>query len=177
MSVRTLRSDDRGFSLTELAIYLAVFGLLATVMGTMVVSLFRSEQTVSQITGTANNAQIAFRAVTSDIERARQFDSSGDAVTASVARGSSGWQCVRWSVAGGNLRLETRADALGSSWSTPSVVIDGIGPVEAFPFFTGAGVSDTGTLHYSLTVSGSGAHPVELTGQISTRSFAASNCL
>lgn len=169
--------DDRGFSLAELAIYTVVVGLLATVMATMIVTLFRSEQTVSQITGTSNSAQIAFRGLTTHIERARQFDTTPHSVTASVAVGETGWQCVRWSIADGALWLETRSDALGSTWSVPERVIEGVGPVAAYPFFSGSGLTAPGTLHYSLTIAEGSAAPVDLTGQISTRSFEPSNCL
>lgn len=177
MILERLRKEDAGLSLTELAVYVAVLGVLSTVMATMLLSLFRSEQTVSQVTGTSNSAQIAFRAITGDIERARQFDTTPDSVTASVATGSDGWQCVRWSIAGKKLWLETKADSAGSAWSDPAEVVDGIGPVEAYPFFIGSGATGTGTLEYSFSVAEQGAVPLDVTGQISTRMFAESSCL
>lgn len=170
-------SNERGLSLVELAVYTAVFGIISTIMATMIVSLFRSEQTVTGLTESANNSQVAFRALTSDIERARQFDTNSHSVTASVAVGADGWECVRWSVADGNLLLQKRSDTSGSAWSGPAIVAGGVGSVAGLPFFSGEGHDDTGTLHYALSFRAATTAPIETRGQISTRMFAESQCL
>lgn len=56
MSARSKQdlADDRGVSLTELVVYVALLGLVALVAGSILISTFRSEQLMTQ-TNLANN--------------------------------------------------------------------------------------------------------------------------
>jgi type II secretory pathway component PulJ len=66
----TTDTRESGFSLVELSVYVVVLGLIATVLATVMVSLFRSEETVSKISAASNNAQIFATVLDRDVRNA-----------------------------------------------------------------------------------------------------------
>lgn len=176
MSARSVARGDRGFSLVELSVYIVVLGILSTVVAATMISLFRSEQTVSDITGASNDTQVVVAALTSDIKNARRFETTPHRVIASVAGSDPAadnvWQCVRWEIDGGagTLALSTKPDATGSDWSSPTIMASGVTQLSEPNLFVGSGTATaTGTLNYSFGVTTTGSGSIDMTGQISNR--------
>lgn len=184
--IRRQRADDAGFSLVELAVYIVVIGLISTIIATTMVSLFRSESTVSGLTTSASDGQNAATLLRADIRNAREFrvtGGDGETLTASVAGKSTPltWQCVRWQVTGsGNDRVLTRdekPDTAGESWTALSVLptfLSGIAPrvegATAIPFFQGSASSGVeGTLSYSWRVAPDNGGTISIVGDARNR--------
>ncbi|MGK0741070.1 PulJ/GspJ family protein [Leucobacter sp. Z1108] len=182
---RDRRAADAGFSLVELAVYIVVLGLISTVIATTMVSLFRSESTVSGLTTSASDGQNAATILRADIRNAREFrvTDGGATLTASVAGRSASitWQCVRWQVTGsGNERILTRdekPDAAGQPWNTVGslpIFLTEVGPrtdgATTFPFFAGGAASGVeGTLTYSWRVGTSDGGTINIVGDTRNR--------
>lgn len=104
---------DRGFSLTELAIYVALLGVISAIIAASIFGLFRSEKTVSSLTNAASQSQILISVLNQDVRSARELAvrDGGATVLLSVASRSTPitWSCVTWKVTGsGNNRAITR---------------------------------------------------------------------
>lgn len=110
------RRDDPGFSLVELAVYVAVLGLIATIVATVMVSLFRSEQTVSVITNVSSNAQNFTTVFDRDARNARSVvpatTGTHSLITLQTADPSAGTPCYRdvvYAVQDGRITRDGRA--------------------------------------------------------------------
>lgn len=161
---------DRGFSLVELAVYVMVLGIIATVIATVMVSLFRSEQTVSEVTLASNDSQIISTMLTNDIRNAREFVVAPTEVFASVAGRDAtvSWQCVRWAVEGNTLIRQTAPDAGGALpvWGTKVTLGEDITSTSGDYFSQGRG-SNSLQYNFGLKLAGDNVLPVQ--GQISNR--------
>lgn len=177
------RSSERGFSLVELAVYILVLGIISTIIVTVVIALFRSEQTVSAVTNSSNDSQIISTRLSDDIRNARAFRVTPNAVTASVA--GSGvtptWSCVRWIVTGPNNELFRQSVTQGASvpsWPTGTRMATGMKMLSGTPYFSGGGPAVeagqvTGSLTYSLGVPSVGNNVMSVVGEASNRAAAA----
>ncbi|MGK0714568.1 PulJ/GspJ family protein [Leucobacter sp. W1153] len=182
---RNRRVDDAGFSLVELAVYIVVLGLISTIIATTMVSLFRSESTVSGLTTSASDGQNAATLLRADIRNAREFrvTDGGATLTASVAGRSASitWQCVRWQVTGTgnerNLTRDVKPDSAGQPWNAPSslpTLLTGVGPrsegTVSLPFFAGGAASGVeGTLTYSWRVTTADEGAINIVGDARNR--------
>lgn len=54
-----LRRDDRGFSLVELLIASALFGIVITIVASVVISAINADRTVREVTGSTTDGQLA----------------------------------------------------------------------------------------------------------------------
>ncbi|MGK0721165.1 PulJ/GspJ family protein [Leucobacter sp. W1478] len=185
---RYRRADDAGFSLVELAVYIVVLGLISTIIATTMVSLFRSESTVSDLTTSASDGQNAATLLRADIRNSRQFLVSGDdgeTLTASVAGKSTPleWRCVRWHVNGsGNDRTLTRdekSDNFGEPWNAQASLpkfLSGVAPLtigsNEGKFFSPLGgplPGQGGVLTYSWKVAASDGGVINIVGDVRNR--------
>lgn len=181
--LRLVSRDDHGFSLVELAVYIVILGIIATIVAATTLSLFRSEATVSGLTTSASDAQNATTMLRSDIRNARQFVTSADGatVTASIASRTTPvtWQCVRWQVSGTgadrSLARQSRTDASAQAWSSAATMLSGIVPaVSGSPYFSGGAASGIkGSLSYALRVNTSDSGAINVTGDARNRAQAA----
>lgn len=182
MRPRTPESDS-GFSLVELVVYIVVLGIISTIIATTMVSLFRSEATVSGLTTSASDAQNAATQLRSDMRNAREFrvTDGGATVTASVAGRSTtlNWQCVRWQVTGTGdnrtLARSARPDSAGQSWDTPGNLVAGVSARTSggtpVPFFVGGAAPGVqGNLTYSWRVATAEDGAISVVGNASSRS-------
>lgn len=158
--------DDAGFSLPELGVYIIIVGILAAIMAASVLSLFRSEDTVSSLTNSANESQIFVNVLNQDLRSAREFAvrDSGNTVVASVANKGTPvtWDCVTWAVTGtvddytitrnGHALLEhARTDGATPFFATATDVTQGSQGSLAYDFRVAT--SDSGIINVKGTVS------------------------
>lgn len=187
-NVRRL-SDDGGFSLVELAVYILVLGIISAVVTAVLISLFKSEDTVSGISITTSDSQNMIAFLSKDVRNSRQFQSSpdGTTLTASVAGGDAGtvvWQCVRWSVVGTGIDRsvvrQTKSDSAGAGWGSMTTLINKVRAIGSTPFFEGNAVMGSrGSLKYSIQIATTETGAIKVTGQIGNTqqgSAAASYC-
>lgn len=171
MNIAPLRAQpDRGFSLVELAVYVLVLGIIATVVATVMVSLFRSEQTVSEVTTASNDSQIISTMLTNDIRNAREFTVAPTEVLASVAGSDAtvSWQCVRWAVEDNTLTRQTAPDAGGAPpvWGAKITLGDNVTRTDGDYFSQGSTAS---SLVYSLGLKSAGESVLPVQGLVSNR--------
>ena len=153
MSAPAATREDRGFSLVELAVYVAVLGIVSTIVATVVLSLFRTEQTVSRVTNTSNDTQILSTVFTKDVHNARSaaVGGGGTSVTLQVASTTTPlcWRDVTWAFQGGAIvRTPTGGSAQRFELSASS----------------GAFTLTARTVGYSFNVPGGGASQQPVTG-------------
>lgn len=166
--------NDRGFGLVELAVYVVVLGLIATVVASVIVSLFSGQRTVAAISTAASSSQIATTQLTDDVRNARELRvvASGAELRASVAQGNSGWQCVRWRVADGALSRSVWAEGAPLSTATSAELATGVTPLAGGSYFSlsgGGNATQTGKIRYSMRVGTVGAGAIDMSGAIANR--------
>lgn len=171
------RDPDAGFSLVELAVYIVALGVIMAVVTAVMITLFRSEQTVSAVTNSTSDSQNMVAVLSGDVRNARQFETnpSGTVFTASVAGSDAAgvsWQCVRWTVAGAgsnwNVSRQTRADAPTSTWSDAPTLVGGVSAKGSSNFFAGTtSLGARGTLQYAMQVATTGDGVIDVSGQAS----------
>ncbi|MFC5336914.1 PilW family protein [Leucobacter denitrificans] len=188
--MRGLRRDD-GISLVELSVTMVVLGIIALIVSTFMVSIFRSEQAVQGISASSNDSQVVTLAIADDMRNARSFITTPTSVTASVSTSQAqmGWECVRWEIdpASGKLVRERWPDGAQSgarmaAAPASGVLAQGVGAFGTEDFFTGgssstASGSTTGTLEYRFTIATSDEHSIDVAGQVTNRlSSAGTSC-
>lgn len=176
MTPRRVSSADAGFSLVELAVYIVVLSIIGSIVASVVLMFFKSENTVSALTVTASESQNAVSMLQRDVRNARSFTTSVDGLTltASVAGSDPtlSWECVRWRVTGsGNERTvqrETKSDASGASWGTSREVLTRVGPKGSTLIFAGsAALGSRGTAHYTMRVATTDDGVIDAAGSVS----------
>jgi prepilin-type N-terminal cleavage/methylation domain-containing protein len=160
MNARRLRPhrpdhDDRGFTLVELVVASALLGLAMTVIGSMMMSLFSTERTVSGLNTGTNAAQLTATAIDDRISQASSFDVTNVGADQLLVARVAGrdeqltWQCYAWyfSVAdGGSIRYTVAPDgtAMGvpsaSALATWSELITGVSSSAGAPVFDASGL-------------------------------------
>lgn len=185
MSIFTLHlRRERGFSIVELAVYIVVLGIISTVISTVVISLFRSEETVSGITSSSNESQIISTVLGNDIRNARAFRVTSNSVTASVAGGGSTvtWQCVRWVVSSGANATLTRQSLPDSgtvpSWGMGATMAEKVQAIGGNAYFSGGSAgaeagTATAALNYNIGVPSAGNSVSKVAGLVSNRAASA----
>ncbi len=187
---RALRHHDRGsagFSLVELAVYIVVLGIISTVVATVVVSLFRSEQAVSGISSASNDSQIVSTVLTNEVRNARAMKVDDNQVVLSVASSNPGavsWSCVRWVVTSGALLRHEVADSgtVPSNWGAGTAMATGLTRTDGRPYFAGGGTevaagNTTGAVAYSFALKSTSDGKLPVIGQASNRvASAGSKC-
>lgn len=185
MNTSPLRlQSDRGLSLVELAVYVLVLGIIATVIATVMASLFRSEQTVSDVTTASNDSQNISTMLTNDIRNAREFrvGAPGEMIASVASRGQNlTWQCVKWVVvatSNNSLVRQETADIPGSkNWPAGLTLADNMQTIGE-PYFARVGLSDgTATLEYAFGLKSASDSPFPVQGQVSNQKASdGSNC-
>lgn len=173
---------DEGFSLVELAVYVAVLSIIATVVAATMLSLFRSETTVSELTSSANDAQIASTLLRDDVRNARDLrvTPDGTTLTASVATPDAevDWVCVVWRVApssdGVTLTRSERPDAAGATPGAPLTLLSPVSQVTragvTAPYFA-RDASGGAIVSYAWRVATSDNGSIDITSEVRSRAF------
>lgn len=167
---RNRLADDSGFSMTELAVYIAVLGIITLVVAASILSLFRSEKTVSSLTNSASQLQVLVSTLNKDLRSAREFAvrDSGQTVVLSVASSTSPitWSCVTWAVAGAESDPDRQIKRNGA------LILDHVRSNDPDPFFATASGADVpqgkeGTLLYDFRAGTDDSGTVNVEGSVS----------
>lgn len=170
---RSRLRDDSGFSLTELAVYIVVLGVISAVVAASILGLFRSEKTVSSLTNSANQSQLLVSMLNQDLRSAREFAvrNSGRTVVLSVASRTSPitWSCVTWEVSGG---ADAEPDSDRRITRNTVAILDHARQNGTNPFFSTASGADTpqgkeGTLLYDFRAATSDSGIINVEGSVS----------
>ncbi len=57
------RAEDRGFSLIELLVAMGLFGIIITIVGTMIISAITADRTVREVTSSTTDGQLAVNVI------------------------------------------------------------------------------------------------------------------
>jgi prepilin-type N-terminal cleavage/methylation domain-containing protein len=135
------RRDDRGFTLIELLASSLIFAAIFTVIGSIFISLVRTQESVEATTQTTNVGQLIARSIDDGIRNSSGFQLStiGDDQLLTARTASSGaaltWTCVAWYyAAGGDGSIRTFSSS--TAIATPSaaqlanwtLLIEGVDP-------------------------------------------------
>jgi prepilin-type N-terminal cleavage/methylation domain-containing protein len=123
MSARLdLRGDDRGFTLIELIVYMALLALVIAGLGGVFVAGIGAQRDVASSTSASGEAQLVSRSLVQGIRNASSFtagtrDAAGQVVRARVAStdgaGTTTWRCVAWFWSAGASAVYTASSATG----------------------------------------------------------------
>jgi prepilin-type N-terminal cleavage/methylation domain-containing protein len=165
---------DRGFTLIELIITVALFTVVLTVTGTILVSALKVQSGVSSLGGASNGAQLVIRSLQRGIGNASAFKAEaptadGQLLRARVAvggtSGAPSFTCVAWYYSAAKSALRTTSSTTGAvpvptattlpTWTLLATQVKAA--AGATQVFTGAGTQ----LQLRLGVgAGTAAHPV-----------------
>lgn len=161
-----LRRDDRGFSLIELLIASALFGVVITIVASVVISAVTADRTVRDVTGSTTDGQLAANVIEQTVRNstAIQVTENDDSVMVALrttAGGAPRCHAFFYDATTAEIFERTSATAIpapipsevGSEWTVVSAAIvpidDGTGSTD--PVFAAQG---TRGLVMSFTVDG-----------------------
>ena len=160
--------EESGFSLVELAIYIVLLGIVSAIVAATVLSIFRSEKSVSGLTTSANESQLFVTVLNQDIRSARELAvrDGGARLVASVASRQSPitWTCVTWQVSGSGGEYSVTRNG--------NVFVENVRADGTEPFFSTASGSDVGqgeedTVDYKFIATDDSSGRVEVRGAVS----------
>jgi Tfp pilus assembly protein PilW len=151
--MRRLRHDESGFTLIELLAVCLLLSTVLTVIGGIFLSTITTQQTVSAVSTSSNDAQVAAHTIDARIRNSSEFQlttpSGSDQLL--VARSAStgaalSWRCYGWYYSATNKSLRMTSTADGTKVTAPSatalaswtLVASGVTPASG-SVFTAAG--------------------------------------
>jgi type II secretory pathway pseudopilin PulG len=142
MTTPTTDDRDRGVTLVELIVYIAVGALFASLLASLFVSGLKSQAQTRDRDIATGKAQVVTDMLQKSVRNAQALQVDGSVLRARVATGASGWECRAWALTpAGTVVYTTSASAIApsptSSWTTL------IGPDDGQQ---GAAVNVAGTL-------------------------------
>ena len=156
--IRTPAHDDRGVTLVELVVTVALIGVVGAGMAAMLMSIWGGQSAATSVTAATTRGSM----VAGNIERAVrnaeafQITDSGDTLRVRTTLGGE-LTCQGFTVAGGDLRMAQSAGALPADWP---IWHEGIAP--------GAFAERSGAVEFTLDFTPAGAS-VALEGTVSPR--------
>lgn len=149
MTTVDLRRDDRGFTLIELLASSLIFALIFIVIGSIFISLVRTQESVETTTSTTNVGQLAARSIDDGIRNSTgyQLTSVGTDQLLTARTAGSGatltWTCIAWyySAGGdGSIRTYSSSTAIAAPSAAQlanwTLLIDGVEPRVGTTIFT-----------------------------------------
>jgi prepilin-type N-terminal cleavage/methylation domain-containing protein len=193
MSTQVDRPDagvrrDEGFSLIELLAASMIFAVIFTVIGSIFVSLIRTQDTVDSVTMSSSTAQLAASSIENGIRNSSEFDLAAvgaDQLLVARTAGSATtltWYCTAWyySAAGaGSIRMTTNSGVAIDAPTTDelatwTLLLEGVQPRTGTTIFSAAGPQLTVSFH--ATADDHNATAIEFTVVPLTGSSEASTC-
>lgn len=182
-----LRSD-RGLTLTELVVYVALLGIVMVVLIGVFTSITSAQKTVTAVVGASNQGQAAgnqlFNAVSNASAVKLSVPRSGDQllITRTADRGSTvTWSCQAWyyqsaanaSDGVGNIRYTTSSTRIPtpsvSTLATWANIATGVSPVSGSKIFTTPVVtSSAATVGFAFYATGTGQKPQLISTSVTT---------
>lgn len=95
-----LRRDDTGFSLVELLVAMSLFGIIITIVGSVIISAITADRTVREVTGSTTDGQLVVNIIEETVR-----NSTAVSVT-TAADGVSTFATAR-TTAGGSARCQS----------------------------------------------------------------------
>ena len=116
-----LRRDDTGFSLVELLVAMGLFGIIITIVGSMIVSAITADRTVREVTGSTTDGQLIVNVIEETVRNSTSLSVS------TASDGVSTFAAVR-TTAGGTARCQSwfydaSLDAIFARSSTSAVTV------------------------------------------------------
>ena len=149
MTTVDLRRDDRGFTLIELLASSLIFSLIFIVIGSIFVSLVRTQESVETTTSTTNVGQLAARSIDDGIRNSTGYQLTAvgaDQLLTARTAGSGAtltWKCTAWyyaSAGDGSIRTFTSSTAISApsaaQLATWTLLIEGVEPRIGTTVFT-----------------------------------------
>lgn len=150
------READTGFTLVELLISVALFSVVMTIVGSIVISSFQADRTVREVTGSTTDGQLVVNVVEQTVRNSTavhvQAAADGVSVFATVRSTVGGTPaCTAWFFDAGEQTVYQRSSssaisaplpgAVGSEWSVVStgIVADDDGAGTTYPVFAAQG--------------------------------------
>lgn len=147
---------DEGFSLVELLISIALFSVIMTIIGSIIVSSFQADRTVREVTGSTTDGQLVVNVIEQTVRNSTAIlvlpASDGVSVFTTVRSTVGGTtQCAAWFFDAGSQSVFQRRSgtaigaplpgAVGSEWSVVStgIVPDTDAGGTAYPVFAAEG--------------------------------------
>lgn len=169
-----LRRDD-GFTLVELIVSSMLFSLVTLVAGGIFVGTLSAQQSVSAVTTSTTDAQLAGTSIDQGIRNSTGFDltsadGGADQLLVAHVAGSGTvleWTCRAWyydSSGGGSIRTTTAANGThiaappASALATWTLLADGVEPVTGTTILSEAGATLSVAFHSTAT----GNQPIEI---------------
>lgn len=144
-----LRRDDRGFTLIELLASSLLFAVIFTVIGSIFISLVRTQESVETTTQTTSGGQLVARSIDDGIRNSSGFQLTAvgtDQMLTARTAGSGAtltWTCTAWYYASGgdgSIRTFTSSTAISAPSATQlanwTLLIEGVEPRVGTTVFT-----------------------------------------
>ena len=149
---RRRRADDRGATLVELIVYIALGALVLALIASLFAAGVRSQAAAAERDAATGKAALITGSLQSSIRNASAFrvEPDGRTLRARVATGTASWECQAWTLtAGGDFRFTTSPYAIRirtiPGWTT---VASGVATADGGPLFVRSGARVT----YELVV-------------------------
>jgi prepilin-type N-terminal cleavage/methylation domain-containing protein len=101
MTDRTITNDDRGFTLVELLISMALLSVVVTIVGGIIVSSLQADRTIREVTTSTTDGQLVMNAIEQTVRNSTAVsvvpNADGSSVFAVVRTTAGGTaRCVAW---------------------------------------------------------------------------------
>lgn len=122
-----LRRDESGFSLVELLISMTLFGVVLTIVGSVIVSALTADRTVREVTGSTTNGQLVVNVIEQTVRNstAIRLSTATDGVsrfmTVRTTAGGTA-RCQAWFYDNGQGAVFSRSSAAAITAPTPGAV-------------------------------------------------------
>jgi prepilin-type N-terminal cleavage/methylation domain-containing protein len=124
--LRTLRSQDGGFTLIEMLVASVLFVVVGSVIAGIFISSLNVQQTVSGVSASTNTAQSAASSIDQSIRNASGYAltsvGSDQLLVARVAGTGTSvtWSCVAWYYSASTGQIRSTRGAVGTKITTPT---------------------------------------------------------
>ena len=110
-----LRRDDAGFSLVELLVAMGLFGIIITIVGSVIISALTADRTVREVTGSTTDGQLVVNSIEGTVR-------NSTAVAVSIAADGVSTFATARTTAGGSARCQAwfYDDSLGAVFQRSS---------------------------------------------------------
>lgn len=168
--MRRLRNSDRGFTLIELVVSLALGVLVLVIVGGMLVSTMKAQSSVREAAQSSNTGQLVAKAISRDIRAARELSATGpsagtcllrltvvdDALTTPVSVHYVAWYFGNEEIRSTRSTSAIAVPASPAAVATWTLLASGVSQADSTPVFSASGSQ----VVLSFQVAGAAGAPV-----------------